>query len=495
MRRPSLGKGASYLYVETITSLIAGYVFWVVISRLTSPEIVGVSSTVISIATILASVITLGIPTGIQLFLGRAFAENKITDSKVIAKASSLLITIGLVGCGLFMLGISKWLYETYAIDQLTLFVTIVLIASLAFSSLLRSIVIASLDTKWLPISTAIGATGRFAVSIVLIWLASDPLHVIAGYAMLPIVLSVLLALSLSRFLRTTESSPHDDIRRVMKKIIHASSASWIPSLISIVGAQLGTIVVFGTHGAEKAGIYFVVFSLYSAVFSIATILLIVSYPALSAMDDGRKRFSWRVIKMSLLIAGPLSISAIWYAEDLLTIFGESYSQGSLALQILLVSIFPYIVASGINNLAYSYKHYKQVLVIGIALNLPRTLLYFILVPYLGEVGASLSFTIGSLFGLIVSLMIAKKIDFGLLWKPIVIVLAVPAGIGFAFHQFDIFFPVGMACTIVISFLILVRIRQISRQEIESSLDVLPAQISHPALKVIERIFTSLEKR
>ena len=148
-------------------------------------------------------------------------------------------------------------------------------------------------------------------------------------------------------------------------------------------------------------------------------------------MKDGRKRLSWRVIKISLIFGMPIVFSIIFYAQEIMQLFGEDYSQGASTLDIRLLSIFPTIVMMGIYYLVYAYGNYRQVLIIGLSSYGLRTILYFLLIPFYGGEGAAISFTVGSLIGFLVSIKIAKDIGLKIFWKDLAIILSIPSGVGF----------------------------------------------------------------
>jgi hypothetical protein len=77
----------------------------------------------------------------------------------------------------------------------------------------------------------------------------------------------------------------------------------------------------------------------------------------------------------------------------------------------------------GVETLVYSYGRYRHSLAITIATNIPRTALYFILVPIYGMDGATLSYTVGSLAGLGISIFVAERIPMKLMWKHLLILL------------------------------------------------------------------------
>ena len=89
--------------------------------------------------------------------------------------------------------------------------------------------------------------------------------------------------------------------------------------------------------------------------------------------------------------------------------FGQYYVNGSSSLEILLLSMLPMTVLGGINALVYSYGNYRDVLIIGLAISIPRTEQYFLLVPIFGGIGAALSYTLGSIIRCVASIIIIAK--------------------------------------------------------------------------------------
>src|SRR5205807_523745 len=136
-------------------------------------------------------------------------------------------------------------------------------------------------------------------------------------------------------------------LRKSLKVVLAASMANWIPTVIYTTGIHLGTIVVFGAHGAKDAGIYFIALAIVTGISAVTSVLFTIALPTLSAMQDGRKRLIWRIMKLSLLIATPISYSIIFYSKEVMQLFGQSYLLGSSTLEILLISTFPILAATG----------------------------------------------------------------------------------------------------------------------------------------------------
>ena len=99
---------------------------------------------------------------------------------------------------------------------------------------------------------------------------------------------------------------------------------------------------MYNSIGATQAGVYFIGYSVFSALSAIVIVLNIISYPLLSSMVKGRKKFTWQMIKISLIIFTPFCYSFIFYTKQIISqTFGQAYADSSYSLEILLMSIVP----------------------------------------------------------------------------------------------------------------------------------------------------------
>ena len=186
------------------------------------------------------------------------------------------------------------------------------------------------------------------------------------------------------------------DYRNASKDLLWGGVASWIPVLITTLGIDLGTLILYGIHGHSHSVICFLTLAILNAMNAIIYAIFTISLPALSSMKDGRRRFSWRTIRWSSILLLPLSTSLLFYPDEIMRFFGSIYVEGSLSLQILLLSTFPIIVSSGIDGLVFAYGRYRQAIAINLDTNIAITILYFILVPIFGMTAAAIAFTLGS---------------------------------------------------------------------------------------------------
>jgi len=489
----AVGRGAGYIFVETIVGFISGYLLWLVLTRITTPEIIGTSSTVVSLAGIFTTVATIGIPIGASRFLARYFHENNLEKATIFVKVSLILVCIGIFSSVTILIVVKDWI--NLSLDLTLIISAMVIIGSSAIGILLHSIVISSLKTKIIPKIMVVASSARTTMVIILVLAQAGALGIVVGYSLYQILASILLAFAILGLLRRQDKKPIVKIKNPFKDILRASVPSWIPKLITVLsGANLGTVIVFSSFGSSEAASYFLANTILSAIIATVTPLYTIAYPALSAMSDDRKRFTWRIIKISMIILSPLSLSVIFYSHDVINLLGEDYSDASLFLRILLLTAIPSSVSTMIGQLIYAYGNYRQVLYLGLATSIPRTVLYFLLVPVFGGTGAATSYLIGSIIGFFLSIIVAKKIGMIIRWKELGLIIILSLLPAFLFSYFQLNFILGIISTVAASLIAFLRFKILTKSDVEDSVNVLPKGIARPLAIVLNKVGRVLNK-
>jgi O-antigen/teichoic acid export membrane protein len=151
--------------------------------------------------------------------------------------------------------------------------------------------------------------------------------------------------------------------------------------------------------------------------------------------------------------------------------------------------MLPVGVYLGVNSLVYAYGNYRQVLVIGLASSIPRTVLYFVFVPIYGNSGAAIGFTIGSIAGFIIAAWIARSIGMKLVWKEITAMFGISLGIAFVFSYLQINYILGISGTLIVAYLLMLRVRAFAVSEVQDSLSILlPNNIAKPIVKGLKML-------
>jgi O-antigen/teichoic acid export membrane protein len=296
-----------------------------------------------------------------------------------------------------------------------------------------------------------------------------------------------IVAIKLLRSVPKKESGPKISFIHAFKNILTGGVATWIPNMITSLGIQLGTVVVFGSKGSDDTAVYFISLSIVNVILFGTTALNIIALPALSSLKDARKRLTWQTIRWGYIISVPLSCSLVFYSEEILRLFGENYVDGEATLQILLLSVLPTIVLNGVSTLVYAYGNYRQSLAIELATAIPRIILYFILIPIYGPIGGAISFTIGSILAFIISAVIARKIGMSIFWKDLALMIIIPTVIGYLIYTLKINYIVGIIITLIASYLLLLKLHTVTKSDIYDGIDVLPTGISMRMLRLLKK--------
>ena len=366
---------------------------------------------------------------------------------------------------------------------------SIPLIATLVTSNLLRSILVASLETKPLPRIMIISSISRAILTLILVLLGTGAIGIVVGYLSAYVSTFLLLSLNLVAVLKPVKRKPRLNLYHACKNIFIASTPTWISQIIGIIGANLGTLVIFGSIGASQAGSYFIALTIFYAIGSIRGSIFGIAFPVLSAMDDHRKKLVWKLIRLSLILSLPISFTVILYSDEVIAIIGVSYLDGSVPLKILLLSIFTGTFNLGMGTLLYSYGHYRKVVAVGLGSDVSRILFYFVLVPMYGNVGAALAFTVGSILGFVVSLIVAKNIGMKIFWKDLALLFIIPAGLAFVIDLVELHYIIGVPLLLALSILIYLRLRVLSKSDMDDYFEMIPDKIAEPLIKILKKLY------
>ena len=492
MNKDSIGRGVVYLYVEAITMLFSGYIYWLILSKIIDPSSIGLASTIISFATIVFSFASMGVAGGVQRYIANGIAEKKYEQVQGMINSSLLITSVGVFISGIIILLFRGAIGTYFNIDFAYILLSIALFVFLVFSALLRAIIIPSLKVKVITIASVLSTLVKISFTLFLVFLGYGVYGIIFGFLTYPLLSTLIFSFAINK--KIYRIVPNLKVFISIKEILAASITFWIPAIISTVGSQLGTITVFLVTGSGSAGIYFISFSIVSGILVMTSVLSSIAYPAISTIKDGKKRATWRLIKISLLLTIPISNILIFYPQAILSLFGSSYVLGYATLQILALTSLPTCISTGIGVLLYAYGDNRKFLLLGLSTSVPRVMLYFLFVPIFGGNGAALSFLIGSILGAIISLWYAKSIRIMLFYKQIFALFVVPIIIAIPTTLFDINSILSIIIILASSYVIFIALKLIDPQDVEDILKILPNRFASPISNIMQKISKEKEK-
>jgi O-antigen/teichoic acid export membrane protein len=421
-----VARGGVFLFVSSVITYVIGYVYWFLMTRLVDPGVVGIASSVLSLGMLVSGITGLGIPIGVQRFLGQEYSRKDIGRLNAYFWSS---FSFSLSSC-LFS-AIVVWVVALLKIPLMGFSEIMMILAGFVvlfgFSSAIEALFISIVRTDYIASSNLVSSiiklgSGVFLAYIGLGWFGAV-IGVIASLASL-LLLELFFSLRALRHLGGVR--PHLSAK-ALKGSAHAGFVSWLPMVAALFAQQISILMIFGFRGSFETGIYFIALTIFNIVRLVPASFTSILLPVISGVGNGRDEILvWKALKICLALGCPLVAFVAINPNIPLSFMGASYLQGTLVLSILCIGLIPLTYIGVINIFVYAKGDYRKVLILGLVTEITRVLLYLLLVPAYGGLGAAFSFSAGSLPGLGIALYISSRAGFTLSHGKSVVAIVAP---------------------------------------------------------------------
>jgi len=371
----SISRNIASIYVSQIVAAGATFIFWVISSNFTNPEIIGKVTAVASFCMILGVLSNFDIGVGMKRFLGKAVADKQWCKFKQISSISLLFVFSTSIGILLIVLNPFIDFLGMLGIEKQFVPVIIIIVLGNDLQHIFLSSIISSMKSKSIIIPYLISTLGRFPVLFGLFYLMEvSELSVAFAYSTSYLILTLSLFFVSLKIYKKIPGSYFYNAGNNLKMLIRGSLPRWIPQIITTVGAQASILSVFAIKGATEAGLFYIPFAIFQVLFLFSSAINQVSHPLLSGMEnkESRKIYLWRTLKITFLISMPIASIVFFYAEGILSIFGPEFVGGNEILGILITGFPALLLCEGVYYLLYARGHYRNVLYLGLLANVPR---------------------------------------------------------------------------------------------------------------------------
>ncbi len=417
-------RGGMWLYGATMINNLSGFIYWMIISKIAGSSVIGTTSAIVGVVSLVNGILSLGIPVGIQRYVGKAMGEGNLQGMRTYFWTSAIFsLAMYISGATmLFMLGEIGLSVGNITPQMLRLASLLVLLGS---ASPFTALIISHLRTQIIFAANLAGSVGKLAVGILLVEMGFGWIGATMGYAtsyLISLIMALIYSLKLAHPL-VSPSLIH------LAEILRAGLATWIPSIVALAGQWLSVLFIYGISTPSATGRFYIAFAISNAVIFLATSILSLLLPVLSGMKDGRKRATDKMLNAVLALTTPVAAFLIAQPETVLSLLGKEYIRASMDLRVLLLSLIPLSVTAAVTRLIYAYGDYGKVTAIGLSQNIPRIVSYSILTPLIGSIGASTSYTLGSFTGMVASLLYGRRRGYTVNLRKIAIVAVIPAAL------------------------------------------------------------------
>jgi O-antigen/teichoic acid export membrane protein len=424
-----------------------------------------------------------------------AFANNDFEKFRRVIMITCIIVGSTLSITILILINPDIHLLTTFGVGEEYLWSLLLLVPALSFQLIFAEIIISSLQSGKLVLPQIVGSIIRFPLLFGIIYYFNSPtIGTIIAYASLPVFSVIIYAILCVRISKRGVLS-FDNLKEDSKSIITMSLSSWVPHIINILGSQLSIISVYAVEGAIAAGLFYLPMAIFSLTLFIVTSINRVIHPLISGMkiESQQRKYIIYAIKISFVLTLPIAAPLTFFSDQFLSIMGDVYSNSAVTLSIFMLALPASIITEIIYYFTFALGDKKNLLYLGLAGNLPRLGLYFLLVPLLGANGAAISYLIGTYSQLLLSTRIATRYSLNLKYSIYSVMFVIPFSVTTIFWILEINFILSTLLIILISFYLYLRCHFLLAKDIEKMILIsLPSKLACPVSRIIMKIIRAI---
>lgn len=333
-----LFRNSVYLILTTISMGGFGFIFWLISTRVFSPEEIGLGTTLISTVSLISLISLFGFNSTLIRFL-----PNSKNRSGEINTAFTLVTIITLISCIIYLSFLQFFTPKLLILRENNYYIIgFIIIAILSsINTLTNSIFIAYRATEYNLITDGfIVSISKLLLPVFFLSLGAYGVFFSAGIATsIGMMASIIILVYKFNYLPkpTIESS-------VIKKIFEYSYINYLGSLLSTAPSLILPIIIINKIGASESGYFFLCFMLINILYTISVSTSQSLFAEGSYGEDMLLKLLKRSVKLLFISMIPASIVLALLGPFVLSFFGESYKAGGASV-IVILSLFSPVVA------------------------------------------------------------------------------------------------------------------------------------------------------
>jgi O-antigen/teichoic acid export membrane protein len=409
MLRTPLYRNGYALILSSATTSVLGLFYWTLAARSVNPELLGLSSAVLSAVVFLAGVSQLSLNGVLLRFISQA--GDRTTRLVGISYLICVLLAVpaGLV----FYLGLSWWAPSLHNFLNSTWKLTVFILAVISWTIfVLQDSVLAGLrQSVWVPIENTLFALAK--IGLLIVFIGVMPLYGVFASWTIPVFLSLLPVnfLIFYRLIpRHIRSSPNIQSQSLKRQVIKYIGGNYIGSLFFLAYTTLIPILVTEMAGPTANAHFYLPWTIMSSLQ-----LVSVNMTMSLTVEAGREQhkmddYGRHVLVHISKILGPIVFVILLGAPYLLRLFGKDYAvEGATLLRLLALGLLPHLLISLSISLARVKNRSRSILFTQAALCILILGLSYLLLPSLGITGVGIAWLVS--YTLVAVVLLATQLQ------------------------------------------------------------------------------------
>lgn len=394
---------ALYLMLSTFIVAALGFVFWVVVTRSYPSSTVGLSATLLSVSGLLSMLSLGGFDTTLVRFLPKSERPgDHISSGIMVVALMSGILSIGFVlslpftSPELAFVLHNPWYFGGFVFFTVVTSLNVLTNAVFLAGKRVRNVFVINLLFSLLKVALPFLVTTGNTMTI---------------FAMVGISQLFGLALSLivmkARFGYVFSPKIHLDILRVTRKYSFSVYAS---SILNLLPPTLLPLIVVQHLGSANAAYYYIVFTIASALYTIAYASMQSAFAEGSHEETAMKAHIIKAAKLVGVLLVPAALATFGLSDFILGIFGAEYAAGgSTLLKLFALSAVAIAVSSAMGTIFKITHNLRGVVTMNIMYAVVILVLSYLLVPRVGLIGVGWAWGIGTAAAAGVGLVFLKR--------------------------------------------------------------------------------------
>jgi len=411
----SIPRVSLYFIIAQVIFIVVGYIIHAALGRILEPALYGIFGIIIYIMTLVNQTVIRGIPFAASKFIAEQGSQvNAIIRTSFytqVAMAGGLVVLLVLLAPHISML---------LSDESLTPYIYIVAVASILWGLYLLTLYYLNGLHRFTSQATVMVSysLGKLLLVFILVFAGFSVMGAIIGYLMAPIIgLFVAVYLLYSKPWKQ-DREPHYvfSFRRMLSfatPIIGFSTTFVLLTNLDLLFVK----AILGDY--SYAGYYTAAATMARIPFVALTAINFVIFPIISrSTSDGDIRRTRRwievVFRYLLMILVPgISILAVTSSAFMDLIYSSEYLPAAAPFSVLVVGMAAITIFQMFANIIIAGGKPRKVMVIGVVQTPLLIVLYMVLIPVFGLLGAAFATSITGLFGAIIAGIVVKS-EYGL---------------------------------------------------------------------------------
>ena len=393
-----LFKNSYFLMMSTVVGSVLGFVFWMAVARLYTPDEVGLATALISAANLLVVFSLLGFNFGILRFL-----PNEEDKQGMINSCLTVTFLFSILLSAIFILSIDIWSPALLFIRENMIFLLffVVFVFTTAFTQLQWSVFVALRSAKFSFIQSI--TLSVLKLIFVLCLVAFGVFGIFSSWA-----IAACIALIVSTFFLTPKRvHPYLPIPTIKKKIIkdmfHISSGNYIAENFGAIPKSVLPLMIINVLNPEMNAYFFMALAISNILITVPVSVNSSLFVEGSYAPEQFRNNVITAIKFTFLLIVPMILGIFIFGDKLLLLFGKAYSEnGFYVLCILVLSVIPFTI----NKVYFTIKNIqfkvKPIIYLNALISILTIAISYVLMIKIGLIGAAIGYTLGQGIGAVV---------------------------------------------------------------------------------------------